>query len=63
MQYGMISYVVPHTLYPAGYHCNPSDALPFISIASQKNYISLYHMGLYADEEILKWFQEEYTKT
>ena len=44
MQYGMISYVVPHTLYPAGYHCKPTDALPFLSIASQKNSINLYHM-------------------
>lgn len=47
MQYGMISYVVPHKLYPSGYHCNPKEALPFISLASQKNYIALYHMMVY----------------
>jgi Domain of unknown function (DU1801) len=47
MQYGMISYVVPHKIYPAGYHTNPKDALPFISLASQKNHIALYHMAVY----------------
>ena len=47
MQYGMISYVVPHKIYPSGYHCNPNDALPFISLASQKNHIALYHMAVY----------------
>jgi len=47
MQYGMISYVVPHKTYPAGYHCNPKDPLPFMSLASQKNHIALYHMGVY----------------
>lgn len=62
MQYGMISYVVPHALYPAGYHANPKDPLPFISIGSQKHYLSLYHMGLYAFAEILAWFQGEYEK-
>lgn len=62
MQYGMLTYVVPHSLYPAGYHCNPSDALPFISLASQKNNISFYHMGIYALPELLKWFTSEYPK-
>ena len=62
MQYGMLSYVVPHSLYPAGYHCKPSDALPFISLASQKNNISFYHMGMYARPELLSWFQSEYPK-
>lgn len=47
MQYGMISYVVPHKIYPSGYHCNPKDALPFIGLASQKNHIALYHMAVY----------------
>lgn len=62
MSYGMIGYVVPHSLYPAGYHCDPSLPLPFISIASQKNSINLYHMGIYADESLLTWWQEEYRK-
>jgi hypothetical protein len=62
MQYGMVSFVVPHKLYPAGYHCKPTDALPFISIASQKNFIAVYHMGMYADQMLLKWFTDEHTK-
>lgn len=60
ISYGMIGYVVPHTVYPAGYHCNPTLPLPFVSIASQKNFIALYHMGLYADEKLLTWFTNEY---
>ena len=60
MQYGMISYVVPHSIYPDGYHCKPTDALPFMSIASQKNHIAYYHMGIYSDPDLLKWFTEEY---
>ncbi len=62
MSYGMIGYVIPHSRYPAGYHCNPKQALPFMSIASQKNYIALYHMGLYANEDLMKWFVEEYQR-
>lgn len=62
MAYGMLTYVVPHSKYPAGYHCNPAQALPFVSLASQKNFIALYHMGLYAMPELLKWFQDEYPK-
>lgn len=62
MQYGMMGYVVPHSLYPAGYHCKPSDALPFLGLASQKNSINFYHMGLYTDEKLLKWFLDEYAK-
>jgi hypothetical protein len=62
MQYGMLSYVVPHSLYPDGYHCKPTDALPFMSLASQKNNISFYHMGMYAMPELLKWFTTEYPK-
>lgn len=60
MAYGMLCYVVPHTIYPQGYHCKPEQALPFISLASQKNFIALYHMGIYADPALLKWFTEEY---
>jgi len=57
---GMINYVVPFSLYPAGYHCPPRQPLPFISIASQKNFLAFYHLGIYAHPELLTWFQEEY---
>ena len=56
MGYGMMGYVVPHSIYPAGYHCTPSDPLPFAGFASQKNFISFYHMGIYSDPELLGWF-------
>jgi hypothetical protein len=59
MSYGMIGFVIPHSLYPKGYHVNPKDPLPFINLASQKNYIAVYHMGIY-QPDLLKWFQEEY---
>src|SRR5215213_558772 len=62
MGYGMLTYVVPHEIYPPGYHCNPKQALPFVSIASQKNFIAFYHMGMYGSPELLKWFQSEYSK-
>lgn len=62
MSYGMIGYVVPHSIYPAGYHCDPKQPLPFVNLASQKNFIVLYHMGLYADDRLMKWFVEEYPK-
>ena len=62
ISYGMLSYIVPHSIYPAGYHCDTKQALPFLSIASQKNFIAVYHMGLYADQELLNWFVEEYPK-
>ncbi len=62
MQYGMISFVVPKSIYPAGYHCKPYPALPFVSIASQKNFIAFYHMGIYADPKLHAWFVEEYAK-
>jgi len=58
--YGMIGYAVPHSLYPAGYHCDPKLPLPFMSFASQKNFIAFYHMGLYADKELLDWFIHEF---
>ena len=60
--YGMIGYVVPHSIYPNGYHCTPEIPLPFISIANQKNFIALYHMGIYATPELLQWFVREYPK-
>jgi uncharacterized protein YdhG (YjbR/CyaY superfamily) len=62
MAYGMPAYVVPHAGYPAGYHCDPKQPLPFISLASQKGFIALYHMGIYASPELLGWFAEEYKK-
>ncbi len=62
LSYGMIGYVVPHTKYPPGYHCNPKLPLPFINIASQKNFIALYHSGIYADSKLLDWFVLEYPK-
>jgi len=61
MQYGMVSYVVPHSIYPAGYHCDPRQALPFMSIAAQKHYSSLYHMGLYQGL-LLDWFLQNWPK-
>lgn len=61
MQYGMISYVVPHELFPGGYHTNPKDALPFISLASQKNHIALYHMAIYKGS-LHDWFLGEWKK-
>lgn len=62
MSYGMIGYVVPHSLYPNGYHCEPELPLPFMNLASQKNYIAVYHSGIYADEKLLNWFVKEYPK-
>ena len=62
MNYGMIGYVVPHKIYPAGYHCDPTLPLPFMSIASQKNFIALYHSGIYADQELRDWFVDEFPK-
>lgn len=62
MSYGMIGYVVPHSLYPNGYHCNPKLPLPFLNIASQKNFIVIYHMGMSADKKLLEWFTKEFAK-
>ncbi len=62
ISYGGLGYVVPHKIYPAGYHCKPSEPLPFAGIASQKGSINFYHMGIYADPKLLKWFQAEYPK-
>ncbi|MCX6294966.1 MAG: DUF1801 domain-containing protein [Bacteroidetes bacterium] len=62
MSYGMIGYVVPHSLYPKGYHCDPKLPLPFANIANQKNFIAIYHMGIYADPKLLNWFITEYPK-
>ncbi len=62
ISYGMIGYVVPHKIYPAGYHCDTKLPLPFMNIASQKNFIAVYHSGIYADEDIMNWFVGEYPK-
>ena len=62
MGYGMAGYVVPHSKYPAGYHCDPKLPLPFMGFASQKNFIAVYHMGIYSDPKLLKWFTTEFSK-
>ncbi|MFM9826460.1 DUF1801 domain-containing protein [Flavobacterium sp.] len=62
ISYGGLGYVVPHTIYPAGYHCKPSEPLPFAGIASQKHSINFYHMGIYSDPKLLEWFVTEYPK-
>jgi len=62
ISYGMLGYVVPHSIYPSGYHCNPKLPLPFINLASQKNFIALYHMGIYANKNLETWFVSEYPK-
>lgn len=62
ISYGMVGWAVPLETYPAGYHCTPGSPLPFISLASQKNCIALYHMGIYAKPELLDWFVAEFPK-
>jgi len=62
MSYGMLGYVVPHEIYPNGYHCTPELPLPFFNIASQKNSINIYHMALYGDKQLYDWFVTEYPK-
>ncbi|MDP3913288.1 MAG: DUF1801 domain-containing protein [Bacteroidota bacterium] len=62
MSYGMIGYVVPFSIYPKGYHTKDKLPLPFLALAAQKNFIALYHMGIYANQSLLKWFTEEYPK-
>ena len=62
MSYGMLGYVVPHTIYPNGYHCDPKLPLPFINLASQKNFIAVYHSDIYADPKLYDWFVSEYAR-
>ncbi|GAA4895576.1 DUF1801 domain-containing protein [Flaviramulus aquimarinus] len=62
IQYGMVGYFVPHAMYPNGYHCKPTEPLPFMSFASQKNSINLYHSGIYANPDLKQWFVNEYPK-
>ena len=58
----MIGWVVPHSLYPDGYHCKPSDPLPFMNLASQKHFVAVYHSGIYADDKLMAWFVKEYNQ-
>lgn len=62
LSYGMLGYVVPHALYPDGYHVNSELPLPFINLASQKNFIALYHSGIYTNTDLMTWFVTEYPK-
>jgi uncharacterized protein YdhG (YjbR/CyaY superfamily) len=62
MSYGMLGYVVPHSIYPDGYHCDPKQPLPFMCIASQKDFVAVYHMGVYANKRLMDWFTHEYAK-
>ncbi len=63
MQYGMIGYYVPHRLYPAGYHCDPKQPLPFAALASQKNHMAIYLMWIYGDTEQAREFQKDWEKS
>lgn len=63
VQYGMIGYYVPHSVYPAGYHCDPKQPLPFISLASQKHHMAVYLYCLYQDTTEENWFQKAWAKT
>jgi hypothetical protein len=69
MAYGMIGYSVPHSIYPSGYHCDPRQPLPYAGLASQKNHLSLYLMGMYCscidgkESDLLRWFRAEWEKT
>lgn len=62
MGYGMMGWGVPHSIYPDGYHCDPKMPLPFAGLASQKNSINFYHMGIYANPKLLNWFVSEFPK-
>jgi uncharacterized protein YdhG (YjbR/CyaY superfamily) len=62
INYGMIGYVVPHSIYPNGYHCDSKLPLPFMNVASQKNFIAFYHMGIYGNPELMNWFVSEFPK-
>lgn len=62
MNYGMLGYVIPHAVYPSGYHCDPKLPLPFMNLASQKNFIAVYSMALYAKKDLYDWFVTQYAK-
>ncbi|HYO65007.1 MAG TPA: DUF1801 domain-containing protein [Archangium sp.] len=63
IQYGMIGYYVPHKVFPAGYHVDPKQPLPFAALASQKNHMAVYLMGIYGEPRQEKWFREAWAKT
>lgn len=63
VNYGMIGWAVPHSVYASGYHCDPKQPLPFMNLASRKNFIAVYHMGIYANKKLLEWFTAEYEKS
>lgn len=62
ISYGMLGYVVPHSIYPKGYHCDPKLPLPFMNLASQKNFVAVYHSGMYGDSKLYEWFVSAYSK-
>ena len=62
ISYGMLGYVIPHSVYPNGYHCDPKMPLPFMNLASQKNFIAVYSMAIYTKKDIYDWFTFEYAK-
>jgi uncharacterized protein YdhG (YjbR/CyaY superfamily) len=62
MNYGMLGYVIPHSVYPDGYHCDPKLPLPFMNLSSQKNFVAVYSMVIYAKKDIMDWFTSEYAK-
>ena len=62
MNYGMLGYVVPHSVYPDGYHCDPKSPLPFMNLASQKNFVAVYSMVFYSRKDLMDWFTSEYAK-
>nr|ACS83717.1 hypothetical protein WISOIL_0028 [uncultured bacterium AOCefta2] len=62
MSYGMIGYYVPHSIFPAGYHCDPKQPLPFASLGSQKHHMALYLMCIYMNEPVMRWLGEEFAR-
>jgi hypothetical protein len=63
LQYGMISYVVPLSLYPAGYLNKKDVPLPFVSLAAQKSHLALYLMNVSGDPKLERWFRGAWAKT
>ena len=63
VQYGMIGWFVPHSIFPAGYHCDPKQPVPFAGLASQKGYMSLYLMCVYGDAKHRAWFEKAWKKS
>lgn len=63
IQYGMIGYFIPHSVYPDGYHCSPEQPLPFMSIASQKNHMAVYLFCIYGDEAEAARFEKQWARS